>query len=147
MPPLQKACPVVTRHQNGQLYLLAFRHPSAGNQLVKGSVKPNEQPSRASLRELFEESGVTACSPRALGAFPVGSPPIIWHFFHCQTEPLPTEWSHQTLDDHGHQFDFFWHRLTNDLSPDWHPSYRRAIGFITKALLQQDYIAAANRAP
>ena len=38
--------------------LLVFRHPTGGVQLPAGSVEPGEQPEKAALRELFEETGV-----------------------------------------------------------------------------------------
>ncbi|MGK9264493.1 NUDIX domain-containing protein [Sinorhizobium meliloti] len=40
------------------LEVLAFRHPSAGNQFVKGTIQQGEQPRDAAKRELLEESGL-----------------------------------------------------------------------------------------
>ena len=61
-----KACPVVLRR--GQtLEILAFEHPLAGLQLVKGSVEPGEPTDVAAVRELFEEAGITATAKHALG--------------------------------------------------------------------------------
>jgi hypothetical protein len=39
---MNKACPVVIRQNNGCLEILAFVHPSAGRQVVKGTIKPGE---------------------------------------------------------------------------------------------------------
>ena len=49
-----KACPVVLQGSK----LLVFRHPSAGIQLVKGTIESGEGPEAAALRELREESGI-----------------------------------------------------------------------------------------
>ncbi|MHC8286071.1 NUDIX domain-containing protein [Pseudomonas sp. XS1P51] len=49
---VDKACPVVLRNIE-QLEILAFRHPLAGLQLVKGSVEPGELTGAAAVRELF----------------------------------------------------------------------------------------------
>jgi 8-oxo-dGTP pyrophosphatase MutT (NUDIX family) len=54
----RKACPVVLRRNQDRFEILAFRHPIAGCQLVKGSIEPEEDVGQAALRELCEESGV-----------------------------------------------------------------------------------------
>ncbi|WP_410001350.1 NUDIX domain-containing protein [Rhizobium leguminosarum] len=43
---------------NQGLEILAFTHPSAGNQFVKGTVEEGERPQDAAARELREESGL-----------------------------------------------------------------------------------------
>ena len=48
-----KACPVVIRHPAAP-EILAFEHPLAGLQLVKGSIEPNETAAAAAVRELYE---------------------------------------------------------------------------------------------
>ncbi|WP_222034522.1 NUDIX domain-containing protein [Rhizobium leguminosarum] len=58
MLKLEKTCPVVTRRMNQGLEILAFTHPSAGNQFVKGTVEEGERPQDAAARELREESGL-----------------------------------------------------------------------------------------
>lgn len=59
-----KACPVVLR-RTGDLEVLAFEHPLAGFQLVKGSIEQDESPAAAAVRELLEESGLKASSVSA----------------------------------------------------------------------------------
>lgn len=54
----QKVCPVVFRVSRGRAEILAFGHPSAGNQFVKGSIETGEAAPRAAIRELQEESGI-----------------------------------------------------------------------------------------
>jgi 8-oxo-dGTP pyrophosphatase MutT (NUDIX family) len=48
-----KACPVVLRSL-GDGEILAFEHPLAGWQLVKGTVEAGELPRDAAIRELYE---------------------------------------------------------------------------------------------
>ena len=50
-----KACPVMFR-DSSMRKILAFEHPEAGVQLVKGSIEPGENPRLAALRELAEEA-------------------------------------------------------------------------------------------
>ncbi|WP_272972120.1 NUDIX domain-containing protein [Comamonas terrigena] len=57
--PPGKACPVVIRGL-GTIEILAFEHPLAGLQLVKGTIEPGETSAAAALRELREESGLHA---------------------------------------------------------------------------------------
>ena len=52
-----KACPVMFRDASMQ-QILAFEHPEAGLQLVKGRIEPGENARAAALRELAEESGI-----------------------------------------------------------------------------------------
>lgn len=61
---MDKACPVVIRPER---QILAFQHPRAGLQLVKGGVEPNEHPAKAAERELSEESGLILSAIRDLG--------------------------------------------------------------------------------
>jgi 8-oxo-dGTP pyrophosphatase MutT (NUDIX family) len=51
---------------------MAFRHPLAGCQLVKGSIE-NEEPSAAAVRELYEEAGVRALADSDLGLWDSGT--------------------------------------------------------------------------
>ena len=59
-PAIDKACPVVLRSPEGKCEILAFAHPSAGHQFIKGTVEASETPAAAALRELYEEAGITA---------------------------------------------------------------------------------------
>lgn len=63
MSKVQKACPIVYRRCDGGAEVLAFIHPSAGKQFVKGTIEPGETPLDAADRELWEESGLTVRSP------------------------------------------------------------------------------------
>ena len=111
---------------------MVFRHPSAGIQLVKGTIQPGERPSDAALRELREESGIgDAVVCRDLGLWDAGLDRQIWSIQLCATvRTLPESWSHQCPDDSGIELLFFWHDIDADPSEEWHPVYRRALEFI-----------------
>ncbi|MEM7488755.1 MAG: NUDIX domain-containing protein [Pseudomonadota bacterium] len=110
------ACPIV--RQGGRV--LAFRHPWAGLQLVKGGIERGERPDRAALRELWEEAGVTGWAPRALGRLRTGG--LHWHLFAVRTGPLPWRWTHRCADDGGQDFAFFWHDPAR--AAGFHPIFR-----------------------
>jgi len=127
-----KACPVVLRSRNGADQILAFRHPSAGVQLVKGTIEPGETPQAAAVRELSEEAGInSAHSVRNLGLWDSGYQAQIWSFHEVSVVGgLPEAWSHYTADGGGHVFQFFWHSLDSEPSPEWHSVFVSALGFI-----------------
>ena len=132
---MQKVCPVVYRRHASDVEVLAFAHPSAGKQFVKGTIEPSEAPLAAAKRELWEESGLTAQSPMALlGQCEIGPDRQLWHFFGCQAVGLPDTWQHLTADDHGHTFAFFWHPIDLPLDQDWHPIFHEAFNFFATRL-------------
>jgi hypothetical protein len=69
-----------------------------------------------------------------LGKAPIGKPAAVWHFFAVEVGGLPLHWEHQTEDDDGHAFAFFWHPLTEDLDQDWHPMFHEALRVIRRSL-------------
>lgn len=124
--PVGRACPVVVRQRNDCKWeLLAFEHPLAGFQVIKGRIDPGETPESAALRELLEESGLVA-SQEARLLFTTNELPNtgIWHFFLCDVRGvLPETWEFLTLDDGGQCFRFFWHPIDMPLSSEWHPLF------------------------
>lgn len=132
----QKVCPVVLRTHSGETQILAFRHPLAGSQIIKGTLEPSERPEDGVLRELAEESGIDhAVVARKLGERSFDKIKQHWHIFLCTvTQPLPTSWSHYTTDGGGHTFQFFWHDLNSEPDDSWHPIFKTALAFI------RDYI-------
>ena len=133
--PEQKVVPIVIRRRSS-LEILAFRHPLAGSQLVKGTLEEDEAPECGALRELAEESGIgEATVERALGqvAFPrIGQN---WNFYLCRVAcPLAEEWSFFTQDDGGHLFKFFWHDLEAAPDSSWHHDFQRALAFVRRRL-------------
>lgn len=127
-----KACPVILREDGGQRQILAFQHPLAGNQIIKGTIEAGEDPIAAALRELREESGIAdAHAVQPLGIWQAGVHQQIWAFTLCASrQPLPDQWTHYTTDGGGHIFSFFWQPLTAPLDEQWHPVFVGAINFI-----------------
>jgi 8-oxo-dGTP pyrophosphatase MutT (NUDIX family) len=131
----QKVCPVVFRISRGAIEVLAFRHPSAGKQFVKGTIGEGEPRRQAAIRELREESGITTDRQLLdLGQARIGEQSAVWHFFAVDVEGLPESWEHHTEDDFGHVFSFFWHPLEDDLDEGWHPQFRDALRMIRLSL-------------
>lgn len=135
-----KACAVVLS-SGLRPRILLFRHPLAGVQLVKGSIEKGETPGQAALRELAEESGITVATIKDdLGCWDAEHLGQVWSFQLCEVaEPLPEQWSHQTLDDHGHLFEFFWAELDQLPPADCHPVFRRALDFLYSTLKARGY--------
>ena len=65
---LQKVTAFVTRGVGEDAELLVFRHPHAGLQLPAGTVEVDESPPAAALREVLEETAVTARDPALLAS-------------------------------------------------------------------------------
>lgn len=130
-----KACAVVLSAERPPRMLL-FRHPLAGVQLVKGTLERGETPGEGAVRELAEESGIGAATIKDdLGCWDAGHLGQVWSFQLCQVDSvLPERWSHQTLDDHGHLFEFFWAPLDQLPYADCHPVFQRALDFLCAAL-------------
>lgn len=115
--------------------MLAFIHPLAGRQFVKGSIEPDETPAEAAARELAEESGIHPMTPPVFrGTSTIGPDGQIWHFFDCPTTALPDHWQHWTEDGGGLLFDFFWHPLDDMPGSDWHPIFHEAHAVIRRLL-------------
>ncbi|EJM18510.1 hypothetical protein PMI21_02082 [Pseudomonas sp. GM18] len=124
-----KACPVVLRTIHGIVHSLAFKHPVAGYQFVKGTIESGESLPNAAVRELSEESGI--CNARAvrdLGLWDTEFEEQIWSFQLCEvSDPLPDKWSFETDDDGGRIFEFFWHPLKLDLPEPCHRLFQSAL--------------------
>ncbi|MEM0908929.1 MAG: NUDIX domain-containing protein [Pseudomonadota bacterium] len=137
MPAISKACPVVLRLQAGRPEILAFVHPSAGKQFMKGTIEVGESPLEAARREMREESGLVADSNLiALGRTTIGHDRQYWHFFEWSAVGLPDTWYHRTEDDEGHTFRFFWHPVTAPLDSEWHPVFHQAFAFLLPRIRQ-----------
>lgn len=144
----EKACPVVIRSRGGRVEILAFRHPLAGTQIVKGTIGPGEAPVAAAWRELREESGLAPDVPMVgLGTCAIGPERRVWHFFLCRPPGLAETWTHFVDDDGGHRFAFFWHRM--DVSPDqtWHPAFHEALAYLAPRLADPEALAADFSGP
>ena len=133
-----KVCPVILRRAAYGPQVLAFRHPRAGHQIVKGTLEPSEAPGQAALRELFEESGIRLHRPmRPLGPVCIrrGKPadPPRWLLYAATVCGLPERWQHYCTDDGGLVFSFFWHPLALPLRPT-HSAFNDAILGVRRAL-------------
>ncbi|WP_017445762.1 NUDIX hydrolase [Gayadomonas joobiniege] len=132
---MKKVCPVVLRSGNEGYEVLAFKHPIAGYQIVKGTIEENERAEIAGIRELMEESGIHGEIANYLGAWDSGYQNQVWEFYVMSvTSHLPNEWEFYTEDDGGHNFSFFWQPLNEKLNDQWHPLFQGAIGFIKRAI-------------
>jgi len=132
---MNKACPVILRHNNNKLELLAFEHPNAGNQLVKGNIKMAEPLESACIRELAEESGIQGKVVKQLGIWEPDFKNQVWGFCLMHYDDvLPDTWNFQTQDDGGHVFSFFWQPLDKPLNENWKDVYRQAFHYIKNTL-------------
>ena len=132
---MNKACPVVLRHNNNKLELLAFEHPKASIQLVKGNIKKDEHLDKACIRELAEESGIQAQVVKHLGLWEPKFKNQIWGFCLMHYEDiLPDTWEFETKDDGGHIFSFFWQPLNGPLNDNWNEVYKHAFQYIKNTL-------------
>ncbi len=139
-----KACPCVIQDNK----ILAFKHPSAGFQIPKGSVEDHESIEEAVLRELAEESGITAAS---IGSkvgeldwiIEAGTHSFLqaehqeWHIFLVKPEhPLPAQWHHTAEGseaEEGLNFEFFWQSF-DSIPEQFHPVYREVINMVASHL-------------
>ena len=131
-PYIQKVCPVILRQPGEQRQILAFRHPSAGTQLIKGNLEVNELPEAAVLRELAEESGIDQATVVAkIGELKFRQAQQHWHIYLCQPSvQLAEEWAFFTADGGGLLFRFFWHPINEEPDASWRPVYRSALSLI-----------------
>lgn len=126
----EKACPIVVRLNSGQPEVLAFAHPSAGKQFVKGTIESDGDSDEAAIRELWEESGIRIVKPLFyIGVHQIGTTRQCWHFFQHVSSGLPETWYHHTANDFGHTFAFFWHPLREPLDQSWHSIFHEAFAF------------------
>ena len=109
-----KVCPIILRDfptsPHRQLEILLFRHPDHNIQFVKGTLEINEDPLMASVRELWEESGLKRSVDdfHFFKDFHFPKHQHIWKVYWAQIKEQRDQWAWQTIDDQGHQFDFFW---------------------------------------
>jgi 8-oxo-dGTP pyrophosphatase MutT (NUDIX family) len=134
-----KACPVIIRYRE-DLEVLAFQHPLAGLQLVKGTIEQGESSAEAAVRELFEEAGIRARAVLDLGTWHCTGNGEIWIFHQCKAmSRLADHWVHYCQDDQGHRLRFFWHRLALQPDEQWHGIFRGALDFLRSRLAVETY--------
>lgn len=133
---MSKVCPVILREKNHILEVLLFKHPTAGIQLVKGTIEKSEPIFQAAIRELYEESGIVVEEQHC---YDWGSHQIsnqTWYFIFCDTsnQNLKDQWSYETLDDYGHRFEFFWQNINAYNIPDLPSKYLQALDLIKQKM-------------
>ena len=133
---MNKVCPVILRKNNNILEILLFKHPTAGIQLVKGTIEKSEPVFQAAIRELYEESGIVVGESQC---YDWGSHQIsnqTWHFVFCDTanQGLEDQWCYDTLDDYGHCFEFFWENVNTYHVLDLHSKYVQALDLIRQKM-------------
>jgi len=148
-----KACVSLWRHGDRGIEILAFKHPLAGSQLVKGTHEASEEILQTALRELQEESGLRydKLAP-ALGSIHYLLPgnddqtePLELQTWHLFLEPapagLPSHWFHQATgspEEEGLHFEFFWQPLDEaSQNSDFAPIFQLAIQNFAHTLAQQ----------
>ncbi len=128
---IRKVCPIVLRNTDGQVQFLAFEHPLAGRQLVKGTIEPGESDASAARRELEEESGLSIDLKNLKPI--VASKQIAlrqeWIFFETTLSSPPDHWTFKSNDDGGQVFRFFWQDIDKPLDDLWRESFHAALDF------------------
>ncbi|MCH7383753.1 NUDIX domain-containing protein [Acinetobacter dispersus] len=134
---MKKVVPVILRHQIHSLEILAFQHPLAGSQLVKGTIKQKEKYDEAAIRELFEEAGLIAeANPKFMGDLKLKSNQQDWYFYLCEVSAdLAETWIHHCRDDGGLDFEFFWFPLNQKPNESWHEIFQEALAFLRDKLI------------
>lgn len=133
MKIVNKACACVLR----QGEILAFRHPLAGNQLVKGTIEVGEDPLKAVLRELEEESGLIQTQAEWIAELEhlIQRPESltekqIWQLYILDAPANCLEnWEHIAIGspaEEGLTFSFYWQKLSGPFN-DFHPVFLRVI--------------------
>ena len=139
---IMKACPcVVVNHR-----ILCFEHPYAGNQIPKGTVEVGESIEQATLRELYEESGIReARIADKIGeldwVITAGTTTFTkdehqrWHLYLVAPEKeLLENWTHQadgSQAEEGLVFRYFWQSLT-EKPVGFHDVYDRVMAMTAR---------------
>lgn len=128
---IQKAVPVALHPDGAPLRIPAFEHPTAGLQLIKGTVNKGERPEHAAARELIEESGLETRAALMLGTSDTIAEGQMWHFALCRVVPPARDrWQHFCRDDGGHLFKFFWLSLQEPMPDGFDPLFHRAAAWM-----------------
>lgn len=138
-------CPIVLRQSANGPEIMAFRHPQAGRQIIKGVMEDGDVPREVALRELKSDSGLSpSAQPVDLGKSKGIEQGEAWHFFACPVASLPDEWNYICAADNDQEYAFFWQKLDEFIDDsEWNPGIIRAFRFVQGKLERMD---EANRA-
>ncbi len=133
---IQKVVPVIIRSFDNRQELLLFKHPKAGVQLVKGTVEEDETNEEATMRELFEESGINdAAILYKIGQKDYPSINQSWHFYLVKSsQSLPNKWEHFADEEEGLNFSFFWQDIDIKILTPWPEIFDDARNYIKERL-------------
>jgi len=132
---IHKACPILLRGSPASPQILAFAHPRAGLQIVKGTIETGENPAVAALRELDEEAGIAAATiSLSLGSHDDIQPGERWHLFIVSAADLPATWDHAAIGADGDTYRFFWHSLGDAEPGGFDPRFLRAMDKVRAAI-------------
>ena len=121
---VEKVCPLVLRRKHAGYEILAFEHPQARFQLVKGTIEIGESIHEVCRRELKEESGLVGVVGEDLGSWQYSQESPVWALCLMKVEgDIPEHWQYATNDGGGLLFDFFWQGVNTVLSKKFHPIY------------------------
>jgi len=134
--PVGKVTAFITREANEVRQLLVFRHPDAGIQLPAGTIEVGETPEAAVLREVREETGLTAVEIVAhletLDQVLEGGDCVLTEYYALEVEPGDggrivgryTRGTPLRLIEVDHDYAHVWHvfRIKDGVSVP-HPSY------------------------
>jgi len=117
MNVIQKAYGYITRLHNGKPQVLVFHHliPEAGIQIPKGTVRKDEGPEEAVMREMGEETGMSGLQLRKLVAVDLWKADDgVLHerfFYELTVSDSQEEWLFNPTgggEEDGLTFHFFW---------------------------------------
>ena len=132
---MDKACPVILRKTNRKIEVLSFQHPTAGKQIIKGTIENGETLAQACQRELREESGIMAQAQDYLGSMRSAYNSKVWGFYRmAYAGTLPDQWQHYSNDDGGQLLTFFWQPLLAPMDKTWHPVFQETVDFIKTSI-------------
>lgn len=129
------ACPIALHPDGATRRIAVFEHPRAGMQLVKGYIRPSEQPAAVAARALYEQSGLETRAALPIGSTANNQSDEIWHFALCRiVPPVRDRWQHLCVDDSGHLFKFAWMPLDTPPPQEFDERDLRALDWIRATL-------------
>jgi len=128
---MKRSCPIVYRESATGLEILAFSQPTAGKQLVTGTIGAKETLAASCVRSLRQASGLQGKAKRYIGKELMVAAEATFGFYLMETESILVEqWQGPEGGTEGEPLDFFWQRLDQPLGDEWQPLYQELFGYI-----------------